>query len=173
MTQLLVAEFADQRRFIEAARFAHDAPWRVVEAYTPYPLEEQPVAHSHTESRIRPVMFVGGILTAALAYGLEYYSAVINYPYDSGGRPLHSWPTFMLVPFATGILVAAICGFVTFLFEARLPHLSNPLFASDGFQGASQDRFLLAVECLADGNRSAAAAKLADFGAIAVREIAR
>ncbi|WGR98558.1 DUF3341 domain-containing protein [Bradyrhizobium sp. ISRA443] len=172
MTQLLLGEFTDQRRFVEAVRRARDAPCRVVEAYTPYPLEELSVAQSHRESRIRPVMFAGGVLTAALAYGLEYYSAVINYPYNSGGRPLDAWPTFMLVPFATGILVAAVCGFATFLFEAGMPYLSNPLFASGGFGGASQDRFMLAIECPQDNDdRSAAAEMLAGFGAISVREV--
>ena len=59
-------------------------------------------------------MFIAGMLMAALAYGTEYYSAVIGYPYNSGGRPLDAWPAFMLVPFAIGILAAAIAGFITF-----------------------------------------------------------
>ena len=52
-------------------------------------------------------MLAGGVVMAALAYGAEYYSAVISYPYESGGRPLDAWTAFMLVPFSTGILVAA------------------------------------------------------------------
>ena len=64
-------------------------------------------------------MFVAGMAMAALAYGLEYYSAVINYPYNSGGRPLDAWPAFMLVPFAIGILVASIAGFIAFLMACR------------------------------------------------------
>ena len=73
-------------------------------------------------------------------------SAVINYPYNSGGRPLDAWPAFMLVPFATGILVAAIAGFAAFLIETGLPRLHHPLFAVEGFERASQDRFVLALE---------------------------
>ena len=57
------------------------------------------------------------MLIALVAYGTEYHSAVFSYPYNSGGRPFDAWPTFMLVPFATGILVAAIAGFITFLIE--------------------------------------------------------
>ena len=70
-------------------------------------------------------MFIGGVAMAAAAYGLEYYSAVINYPYNSGGRPLDAWPAFMLVPFAIGILVAAIAGFATLLVECGLPRLHH------------------------------------------------
>ncbi|MBV9458751.1 MAG: DUF3341 domain-containing protein [Bradyrhizobium sp.] len=171
MTQLLLAEFADQRRFVEAARAVRSC---IVDAYTPYPVEELPLTHAHRESRVRPAMFAGGILMAALAYGLEYYSAVIDYPYNSGGRPLDAWPAFMLVPFATGILVAAICGFATFLFETGLPNLSNPLFAIDGFERASQDRFLLMMEFPEqEDDRSMAVEALKKRGAVSVREVER
>ena len=117
-------------------------------------------------------MFIGGIATAATAYGLEYYSAVINYPYNSGGRPLDAWPAFMLVPFATGILVAAITGFASLLVECGLPRLHYALFAVEGFERASQDRFILAVERPADDN---ALRRALDFfrgaGATALREV--
>jgi hypothetical protein len=174
MTRLVLAEFTEQRRFIEAARRARDARYRVVDAHTPYPVEELSVALEHRRSRVRTVMFAGGILMAALAYGLEYYSAVLNYPYNSGGRQLDAWPAFMLFPFATGILVAAVSGFTTFLFETGLPNLSNPLFAVDGFAGASQNRFLLAVEFAeADYDRSTAIQTLEGLGAVSVQEVER
>lgn len=141
MTALLLAEFAEEARFAEAARRARSAGYRLVDAYTPYPIEEILDLLGHRRSRIRVAMFIGGVTMAALAYGLEYFSAVINYPYNSGGRPLDAWPAFMLVPFATGILLAAISGFATLLFETGLPRLHDPLFAVAGFERASQDRF--------------------------------
>lgn len=172
MTHVLLAEFTEQRCFVEAARRAHDGRYRVVDAHTPYPVEELSVAFDHRKSRVRPVMFAGGIVMAALAYGLEYFSAVVNYPYNSGGRQLDAWPAFMLFPFATGILVAAVSGFTTFLVETGLPHLSNPLFAVDGFAGASQNRFVLAVEFpQEDYDRSTAIHTLEGFGAVSVQEV--
>ena len=108
MPSLLLAEFADSRRFIATARRAQSADYRLIDAYTPLPVEGMQDLLAHRHSRIRVAMFIGGIATATLAYGLEYFSAVVNYPYNSGGRPLDAWPAFMLVPFATGILVAAI-----------------------------------------------------------------
>ena len=174
MTHMLLAEFTEQRRLIEAVHRARDARIRVVDCYMPYPVEEMSVALYHRESRVRPVMFAGGVLMAALAYGLEYYSAVIDYPYNSGGRPFDAWPAFMLFPFAAGILVAAVCGFTAFLVEAGLPNLSSPLFAIDSFAGASQNRFLLAVELpQEDDDRSKVFQTLEGFGAVSVREVER
>jgi hypothetical protein len=174
MTHLLVAEFVEETRFAEAARRAHGSRYRLVDAYTPYPVEEIAGLLGDRRSRIRPAMFIGGVVMAAAAYGLEYYSAVISYPYNSGGRPLNAWPAFMLVPFATGILLAAICGFATFLSETGLPRLCDPLFEVDGFERASQDRFLLAVEPpLGEDDRQGAADFLKSLGATSVRGLER
>jgi hypothetical protein len=172
MMQLLLAEFSDQRRFVEAARRAGNARFRLINAYTPFPVDEIFELLEHRRSRIRLTMFIGGVAMAALAYAIEYYSAAIDYPYNSGGRPFNAWPAFMLVPFATGILVAAIAGFATFLIETGLPRLHDPLFAAVGFERASQDRFVLAVERpAADEERRHVIDLLRNAGAAAIREV--
>jgi hypothetical protein len=172
MPSLLLAEFADSRRFVETARRARSADYRLIDAYTPFPVEGLHDLLEQRRSHIRVAMFVGGIVTAALAYGLEYFSAVVDYPYNSGGRPLDAWPAFMLVPFATGILVAAIAGFTAFLVECGLPRLHHPLFAIEGFERATQDRFVLAIE---RPEANDALRQALDFfrmsGASAVREV--
>ena len=172
MTALLLAEFANSTRLVEAARRARGEHYRLIDAFTPFPVEGMHELLDRKNSHIRVAMFIGGIATAATAYGLEYYSAVINYPYNSGGRPLDAWPAFMLVPFATGILVAAITGFASLLVECGLPRLHYALFAVEGFERASQDRFILAVERPADDN---ALRRALDFfrgaGATALREV--
>lgn len=172
MTGLLLTEFSDQRRFVEAARRAGSGGYRLVDAYTPFPVDEIFELLEHHRSHIRLAMFIGGIAVAALAYATEYYSAAIDYPYNSGGRPFDAWPAFMLVPFAAGILVAAIAGFATFLIETRLPGLHDPLFAVVGFERASQDRFVLAIERPdADDDRRHVVDVLRGAGAVAIREV--
>jgi hypothetical protein len=172
MTALLLAEFADSTRFVEAARRAHGAHYRLVDAFTPFPVDGMHELLDQRKSHIRVAMFVGGIGMAVAAYALEYYSAVINFPYNSGGRPLDAWPAFMLVPFATGILVAAIAGFAALLLECGLPRLHHALFAVEGFERASQDRFILALERPANNDE---VRRALDFfrgaGATALREV--
>jgi Protein of unknown function (DUF3341) len=145
VTHALIVAFADAHRLTAAARSAKRQNYRLLDAFTPFPLEGLSELLDMRPSRIRLAMFCGGLAMAALAYGLEYFSAAVNYPYNAGGRPLNAWPAFMLVPFATGILLASICGFVAFLFETGLPRLHDPLFDLDGFDRASQDAFMLAI----------------------------
>jgi hypothetical protein len=174
VTALLLAEYSDQTRLLDAARRARGARYRLLDAFTPFPVEGMLELLESRRSHIRLIMFIGGVAMAALAYGTEYFSAVIDYPYNSGGRPFDAWPAFMLVPFATGILVAAIAGVAAFLFETGLPRLHDPLFAVEDFAHASQDRFVLAVERPSiDDDRQRAVDLLRGTGAIWVREVER
>ncbi len=169
---MVLAQFANSGRLIEAARGAARKEFRVIEAFTPYPVEELAGLLPDRPGPIRVAMFVGGMAMAAIAYGLEYYSAVINYPYNSGSRPLNSWPAFMLAPFATGILVASVCGFIAFLLRTGLPRLHHPLFAVPGFERVSQDQFVLALEPATTAERRREMVDwLRGFGAVAIREV--
>ncbi len=171
MTAWLLAEFADSTRIVDAARRARAAEFRAVDAFTPFPVEG---LHEFIDVRAQPirlVMFIAGMTAAAFVYAVEYYSAVINYPYNSGGRPLDAWPAFMLVPFAVGILAAAIAGFIAFLIACRLPRLHHSLFVVDQFELASQDRFFLALERPAGEKIGPAIDFLRNAGATTIREL--
>jgi hypothetical protein len=172
MSKTLLAEFAHARNLREAAEAARRRGDKLLDAFTPFPVEDVADMLDGRPSKVRLFMFAGGILIAAMALGGEYYTAAINYPYNAGGRPLNSWPAFMLVPFATGILGATIAGFIRFLFETGLPRLHFPLFAVEGVERASQDRFFLAIEAPeTESERREAVDSLRGAGALQVREV--
>jgi hypothetical protein len=150
MSALLLASFANAPAMIETARGAKTAQFNLADAFSPFPVEGMAELLGHTSTRLRVHMFIGGLAFAAAAYALEYWTAVHAYPINSGGRPLNAWPAFMLFPFAVGIFGAAFAGFVAFLLQSGLPRLHHPLFAIPGFERATQDRFVLALEAPAD-----------------------
>jgi hypothetical protein len=143
---MLLAEFADGATLLEAARALRQRNLHLIDAFAPIPVDGLAELLGTTSTRIRTVMFVGGISIAALFYAIEWYTAVINYPVNSGGRPLNSWIPFMLPPFATGIFAAAIAGLITLLVTTGLPEPHHALFALDGFEGVTQDRFMLLLD---------------------------
>jgi hypothetical protein len=77
---------------------------------------------------------------------MQWYSAVIDYPINSGGRPLNSWPAFLIVPYETTILSAAITGVLGWLWMCGLPKLNHPLFDAPVTLRATQDRYLLVFQ---------------------------
>ena len=117
-------------------------------------------------------MFCGGMAVAAAAYGIEGWSAAFDYPVNSGGRPLNSWPAFLLFPFAVGIFGAALVGLIGLLIQTGLPRLHHPLFAIPGFERATQDRFVLALEKPAGRiSKAEAIARLNEVGAVNIWEV--
>jgi hypothetical protein len=171
MSRMLLAEFAAGETLLGAARQSKQRGLRVIDAFTPVPVDGLAELIGATSTRIRLVMFIGGITVAALFYLLEWYSAVVNYPVNSGGRPLHSWLPFILPPFATGIFGAALVGLIFLFVTAGLPRLHDPLFAVEGFERVTQDRFVLVFECPeAAQDEEAARAWLMAIGAARVCE---
>jgi hypothetical protein len=172
MSKALLAEFAHARGLRDAAEAARRRGCEVLDSLTPFPVEDVAGMFDGRPSKVRVFMFAGGVLVGGLAWTTEYFSAVIDYPYNAGGRPLNAWPAFTLVPVATGILGASIAGFIRFLFETGLPRLHHSLFGVDGIERATQDRFFLAVAAPpTDDETHAIEEELGNAGAVKIHEV--
>ena len=142
----LMAEFEDVQQLIEAARRTREAGYRHYDAYTPIPVEElAEVMHAH-DNRLSLLVLVGGILGLVGGYGLQYWTSVIDYPINVGGRPLHSWPAFIPPAFETTILGAALFCVLGMLALNGLPMPYHPVFNVPRFALSSRDRFFLCIE---------------------------
>lgn len=142
----LLAEFEHADDLIAAASQAHDAGYRRMDAYTPFPVEGLSEALHTPPSRLPLIVLIGGITGALLGFGLQYYVSVIAYPHNVGGRPLLSWPAFIPVTFETTILIAAFSAVLGMLALNGLPRPYHPVFNVDEFAHASRDRFYLIIE---------------------------
>ncbi len=171
MSVRLLAEFADSDRLVRGIRTVHSAHYRVAEAFTPFPVDEVNAAMTPVRSGIRPLMLCVGLASAAFAYAVQWYSAVVAYPFDSGGRPLHSWPVFLLVPFEVGVFLAAVAGVAVFLWRCGLPRLHDPLFGVSGFERATQDRFFILAETDSTADGVHLRHVLEDAGALVVTQV--
>ena len=167
---LLLAEFRDPETLLDATRRARDAGWQGLDAHVPFSIEGLTEALGLPPTRLRRVMLAGGVLAGAFTYAMQWYSAVYDYPINSGGRPLHSWPVFLIPTFEAVVLGAILSGVVGFLVSTGLPRLNHPAFAAHGFERASQDRFFLSVGD--PGTEPARVAGLLDgLGAVSLRTV--
>jgi hypothetical protein len=155
-----------------AIRHARDQGFPPLDALSPYPVEGLDEALWLPQSPIRWPMLIFAVSIAALAYALQYWTAVYAYPIHSGGRPLNSWPIFPLVPFEVGILAAAVAGFAALLTLCGLPRVNHPLFDWDVIERATDDRYFLLVGAPDDASESRRLRTvLAGARAIRVREL--
>jgi hypothetical protein len=142
----LMAEFATPEDLLRAAQGAYDAGYRKMDAYSPSQVEGVAEAIGFKKTRVPLVVLIGGIIGALSAYGMQYYSAVRDYPLNVGGRPLHSWPAFVPITFELTVLVAAFAAVFGMLAMNRLPKPYHPVFNVPEFRLASQTRFFLCLQ---------------------------
>jgi len=145
MTEILLAEFATAHGAADAARRAARAGTPAVDVLSPNPIDgiAEHLAPPPARAPVGWVMFIAGAMGAILGYFMQWYSAAVAYPIDSGGRPLNSWPVFLPVAYEITILLAGICGMLGWIAMCGLPKLHHPLFVADAFERASQDRYFL------------------------------
>ena len=142
----LIAEFADDKALVDAARRARAAGYRRVDAYAPFSIEGLSDALGFRRDRVALITLLGGIVGGMGGYFLQWYSAVIDYQINSGGRPLHSWPAFIPPTFEMTVLGAALAAFFGMLILNGLPRLVHPIFNAPEFDLASRNRFFLCIE---------------------------
>jgi hypothetical protein len=144
----LMAEFPSADALIAAAHQVHEAGFQKVDAYTPYPIEAVSEALDLPRSKVPLVVLIGGLLGGLGGYMLQYWSQVIRYPMNVGGRPVHSWPSFIVPTFECTILGASLAAVVGMILINGLPLPYHPVFNVPRFALASRDRFFLVIEAV-------------------------
>src|SRR6202522_4839694 len=143
----LLAEFDTPGELVVAARNAYDSGWRRLDCYPPYPLEEAAEAIGFHRNYVSFVCLVGGLMGLAAMFLFETWVAVFAYPLNIAGRPLFSWPAFLIPAYEWTILFAGLSAAFGMFALNGLPALYHPLFNAPNFRnGATNDKFFLCLE---------------------------
>jgi hypothetical protein len=141
----LMAEFTSADELVEAARRVHAAGYEHAEAYSPFHVEGLAEALGFERNRVPLFTFLGALAGGGGGFWLQWYSAVIDYPVNIGGRPLDSWPMFVPVSFEMAVLGGAFAAVIAMFAACGLPRLRHPLFAAPQFDLATRNRFFLCL----------------------------
>ena len=161
----LVAEFSDPEQIVAAARKARAAGYRIMDAYTPFPVHGLAEELDFHDAKVPWMIFLAGCMGAGAGYSIQLFTATpllepilkhpfikdviirnIPYPMNVGGRPFHSWPSFIPVTYELTILFAAGAAFVGMLILNGLPRPYDSIFNTPNFDRASLDKFFLCIE---------------------------
>jgi hypothetical protein len=143
-TRRILVEYAEHEQLLLALRRLRTEDYSQLEVYTPFPSDEIDELVPGKPTPIGWLMLAGGMIGGSGAYFMQWYAAH-DYAYNVGGRPLHSWPSFIPVTFELTVLCAALTGLLSLLWLAGLPRLDHAVFNHADFRRASQDRFFVAV----------------------------
>lgn len=110
--------------------------------FTPYPvhgiLEELPY-----KTRITHAAFFFGVAAAAGILGFLYYAAVISWPIEYGGKPVNSFPSFIVVTIVATILVITLLTLFTFSVRSEIYPGKKPVILHPR---ATDDRFVVVLD---------------------------
>lgn len=141
----VLAQFEDADQLLQAARAAREAGYHRIEGYSPYPIQE--LDELIPGWNMLPAMVLGaGIAGGFVGFYLQYFLAAWVYPTNTGGRPLNSWPMFVVITFEMIVLFAISAVFFGTLFFEGFPELYHPLFRVPAFKRVTSDGFFLCIE---------------------------
>ena len=168
----LLAEYESPEILAAAAAKVTERGFERTDAYAPFPIEGLPAALGYRKSRLGWLAALGGATGILLGFALQYYTSVVDYPINVGGRPLASWPAFAVISFELCILTAAVVTVFGMFVLNGLPQPYHPCFNVDRFAAASTDGFFLLIES-SDPRfaRETTRELLSDLGAIEIYEV--
>ncbi len=168
-----VGEFDSPEALLAAIRGAREGGYRKLDAYTPFPVHGIDEALGEKRSKLGYVVLGGGFAGAAAALLMIWYTGAVDYPLVIAGKPLFALEFSIPITFELTVLFAAFSAVLGMFAFNGLPRLFHPVFQHSRYSGATNDKFLLALEADSpgfDGER--AAGVLESLGARHVEVIA-
>ena len=168
----LMAEFDNVNDAITAARRTYGAGYRKIDAYSPFPVEELSEAIGFHKNGVALVCLIGGLLGGTGAFTLQWWINNVSYPVNIGGRPLNSWPSFIIVTFEMTILFGGLSAVFGMLALNGLPMPYHPVFNVPQFESVTKDHFFVMIFS-SDKNYDATGTRkfLEGLGPISVSEV--
>ncbi len=135
--------FGNEEDILAATRAAREAGYTISDVYTPHAVHGLDAALGLRRSRLPWICFLAGLTGAVLKVWFEFWTTMVDWPVNVGGKPWNSLPAFVPVTFEVMVLSAGVTTLFAFLVVARLwpgrkPALPHP--------GITDDRFVLALE---------------------------
>ena len=141
----LMAEFETPQALVDAAKRTHEAGYQKIDAYSPFPIEGLAEEIGFHRNAVPLVVLCGGITGGLTGYLMQWWMSVVSYPLNVGGKPVHSWPAFIVITFEMTVLFAGLSAVLGMLALNGLPMPYHPVFNVPRFSSASKDRFFLIV----------------------------
>ncbi|MBW6489890.1 MAG: DUF3341 domain-containing protein [Lentimicrobium sp.] len=115
----IIGVFDDEDTLMAALIEAKGKGFKIGEVYTPYPVHEVIEAMGH-KTRFTLAAFIYGFLGAAGVLAFMYYTAVIDWPVNYGGKPTNAFPSFIVVTIVITILTVTLASLFTFSWRAKI-----------------------------------------------------
>ncbi len=115
----IIGVFDDEDALMEAVHEVKQKGFVIGEIYTPYPIHEV-IEAMGKKTRFTFAAFLYGLFGALGILAFMYYTAVIDWPVNYGGKPTNAFPSFIVVAVVITILTVTILSLFTFSARAKI-----------------------------------------------------
>ncbi len=123
--------FLEESKVVMAAYKTREAGFVKFDAISPYPIHGMEEACDIKRSPLPYITFGAGVLGLLSALALVYYTSVMNWPINVGGKPMFSLPAFIPIMFELTILFAALCSVGGLFYYCNMPKIDPPVIDKD------------------------------------------
>ncbi len=137
----LVAIYNDDKKLMDATEQLVSVKAPVEEIITPFVIEEL-LAKFHVKSNIPLLAFFYGVFGVTSVFAALYYTFVISYPLNIGGKPSFSL-TFPVLMFIGTVLTTVLTTVITFFIQGKLYPGKKPEFE---YPGINDDKMAVLID---------------------------
>lgn len=145
----ILAEFENARDVLHAAEKVRDAGYVRWDSHTPFPVHGMDRAMGLKDSRLGWIVILFALTGLGGAFLMMHWMNGIDYPTVVGDKPPGApgtMPSMVPICFELTILFSAFGAVLGMLHLNRLPRHNHPVFESERFRRASDDRFFISIE---------------------------
>ena len=142
LRSFLVATFSDADDLVSAVHAARSKNFRIYDVYAPYPIHHLDEVMGIRRTRLPWITLAAGTVGLFSGLLLQFYTAVLDWPLNVGGKPANSTLAFLPISFELTVLFGGLATVAAFFLRARLfPGKRECLAAPD----VTNDEFALVL----------------------------
>jgi hypothetical protein len=165
LKKFVVGCFNDESVLFPAVKNVRKAGFKIHDVYTPFPIHGLDAALGLRDTSLHTAGFIYGITGTTVAFSFITWALAYDWPMNIGGKPFFSLPAWIPIMFELTVLFAAVGMVLTFCYLCQLA----PFVKKDHFHPrATDDMFVMAIECSDKTDENEVSRFLQDIGAIEV-----
>jgi len=138
----IISIFDEEHTLVAALERIKDQGIRIKEIFTPYPVHEA-IQAMGKKSLFTFFAFLYGFLGAAAVLSFLYYTAVIDWPLNYGGKPTSAFPSFIVITIVLTIFTITVLSLFTFSIRAKIFPGRKFVIYDDR---ATDDKFVVVID---------------------------
>lgn len=118
-TTHIIGVFDSKSDLLAGIEKAKSKNFKIDEIYTPYPVMEA-IDALERKSRFTLAAFFYGFAAVVGVLSFLYWTSVIDWPINYGGKPTNAFPSFIIITLVLTILTITILSLFTFSIRAKI-----------------------------------------------------